>query len=293
MKRAAALLALLALLLARARPAPAQEAGGDGLTISRSHVGLAGAGLLAAFLLARVPARGAATWRRHLLPVDCRLEDDFSPRLARVSDILLATAIAAPALAELGSGEEGRERILVYGEAQAANLLLVAVVKLAVRRPRPYLYHPDAAVRAWGREQHDARVSFYSGHASSSFTAAAAGGLLANLATPDRRVRALAWGGGFALAGATATLRTRAGKHFYSDVVIGSLIGIGIGAAVPLLHSESGRRPQPSGIDLLSAAGGLGVGILAARLLPAGEGRAPRTTTVVPTGTGLALLGLF
>ena len=56
------------------------------------------------------------------------------------------------------------------------------------------------------------------------------------------------WGFELALAGATANLRTRAGRHFYSDVIVGAIVGAGVGFAVPRLHGGPAYTPSaPSG----------------------------------------------
>lgn len=56
--------------------------------------------------------------------------------------------------------------------------------------------------------------------------------------------------GPFALAATTASLRVVAGKHFYSDVIVGSAIGTAIGATVPLLHYYV-RRKLPVGVAVV------------------------------------------
>jgi membrane-associated phospholipid phosphatase len=291
-----ALALLLALAAAGLAPRSATAEPGpdvDGTRATTSDAVIAGVSLLGAFALSRIHTRPRGNWSRQLLSIDDSLEDDFSPRAARVSDVLLVTAIVAPLIPELHQGSGSGERVLIYGETLGVNLLLNAAVKVVVRRPRPYLYNPDPEVRRWGEGQRDARQSFYSGHASTSFAAAVAGGLLTSLATDDATARAFAWGSGFALAGATATLRTRAGKHFYSDVLAGALIGSATGAIIPLLHADPGHRPRPSGLDLAAAAGGLGLGVLAGRLLPAGSAHPRVTARLVPSGRGLGLVGVF
>lgn len=276
---------LVAALLALAPTGAHAQADGAEVDTRTRDVVLTGGALLGALALSRIPTSSEGTWQRQLLPFDRRLEDDFSLRAARVSDVLLVTAVAAPLLPAL-AGDDDRDRTLVYAETLGANLLLAAAVKVAVRRPRPYLYSPDPAVRSWGHGQRDARQSFYSGHASTSFAAAVAGGLLTTLHTDERGARFAAWSSGFALAGATATLRTRAGKHFYSDVLCGALVGSALGAAIPLAHAAPGQRPVPTRLDLVAAAAGLGVGIASARLLPLGA-------RLAPAPGGLALAGRF
>jgi len=52
----------------------------------------------------------------------------------------------------------------------------------------------------------------------------------------DALGRGLVLGLSLAAASATGYLRVRAGKHYWSDVVVGALVGGAVGLLVPLLH---------------------------------------------------------
>jgi membrane-associated phospholipid phosphatase len=192
-----------------------------------------------------------------------------------MSDGLLAASIAAPIgyLAGATTEDVDGDRLLVYGESLAVNLAVFQGVKHLVQRPRPYLYSTSPDVARYAKAQgDDAYRSFYSAHAATAFCAATAGAYLAAASAPSSGARAFAWGGGFAAAAAAANLRVRAGKHFYSDVVVGSIVGVAIGYAVPALHAD--REPYvPDTADLGAAAAGVFGGVLASQLLPIGRRR--------------------
>jgi hypothetical protein len=59
----------------------------------------------------------------------------------------------------------------------------------------------------------------------------------------------------------------RAGKHFYSDVVIGGAVGVAIGYLVPALHADAAPY-VPSLGDVGAAVAGLIGGGLVSELLP-------------------------
>ena len=65
-------------------------------------------------------------------------------------------------------------------------------------------------------------------------------------------------------------MQVRAGKHFPSDVVIGSAVGIAVGYLVPALHADD-KPYSPSGQDLAAAATGIVGGILLSSLIPLGK----------------------
>jgi hypothetical protein len=89
--------------------------------------------------------------------------------------------------------------------------------------------------------------------------------------------RALWWGAMMGGAAATAHLRVRAGKHFYSDVVVGALVGSAIGILVPRLH---GSRYTPELAEVSAGGAGLALGALLPLLVASDQ---------VPDELGLSL----
>jgi len=116
-----------------------------------------------------------------------------------------------------------------------------------VGRKRPYLYNTSmsAAERlgVTGEGDNDAVLSFFSGHAASSFLAAT---LMSQVFT-DVYGRStwsnIVWGTSLSMAALTSYARVRAGMHYPSDVVAGAVVGGAIGILVPRLHrrTASGR----------------------------------------------------
>jgi len=217
--------------------------------------------------LALIPMRAhPALWEHELFgEADDSVHTSFSSRAAGMSDGLLGAAIAAPIAYLTGSTIEDADgdRLLIYGEAMAINLAVFEGAKHLVQRPRPYLYSQSPSVAQYAADQgDDAYQSFYSAHAATAFCAATAGAYLVAASTGNSRVRSLAWGSGFAVAAAAANLRVRAGKHFYSDVVIGALVGTIIGYAVPALHADKGPY-----VPSLEEAGAAVAGVLGGSLL--------------------------
>ena len=55
------------------------------------------------------------------------------------------------------------------------------------------------------------------------------------------------WLGSYALATTVAVLRTEAGQHFPTDVIVGAALGIGMGLLIPWLHlSDDDNRTSDS-----------------------------------------------
>lgn len=264
-------IAVLVVLVGSARTATAQNNSDYGVDWNTDGVLTAGA-LAGVFFMMLVPVDPENRWHKELLgPLDERTKDNFSRNAAHISDGLIATTVLAPLILEASRGfdEEAGRRTLLYGETLATSLFVNSVVKYTVQRPRPYVYHNDPKVKAWSAKQSDAQVSFYSGHASMSFSAAAAGSILFSLSSDSQGAKAAVWGTELALASATSVMRVRAGKHFPSDVLVGALAGAAIGVVVPALHTGSIYRP--SALEWGAMAGGLGVGTLLAKAFPLGD----------------------
>ena len=274
----------LALLTTTA--AQAQESAPDKLNVSYAVDGaIVTAAVLGTVLVTWIPVDRSVRWQRHLLPFDKRLEGCTSASAARTSDILAVLDVMMPLglmLGQQGMTEDNGKRMLVYGESVAVSLFFNGVIKYLVGRPRPYVYNDDPRVQVYAeREGKDSHLSFYSGHASTTFTASVAGAYLFAQATTDKKARATVWGFELALAGATASLRTRAGKHFYSDVIVGSLVGAAVGFAVPRLHG--GPKVDLSAAEWVTIGSAPVVGAIIGQLLPA------RADTLEPLSAAVML----
>jgi membrane-associated phospholipid phosphatase len=258
------------------------------------------AALVGTGLVALIPVDRTSRWKTQLLPFDRHLEGRSSASAAETSNVLIAVDVLMPLgllLGQTGMGEAYGKRSLVYGETIMVGLFLNGVTKYLVGRPRPYTYSDDPRVQAYAEEQgKDSHLSFYSGHSSTAFAAAVAGAYLFAQNTSDRRARAAVWGFGLTLAGATANLRTRAGKHFYSDVILGAVIGAAVGYAVPRLHG--GPKVELGTAEWVAIAGAPVLGVVVAQLLPArADVREPLPALVVPwvapSGGGLMVARVF
>jgi membrane-associated phospholipid phosphatase len=152
-----------------------------------------------------------------------------------------------PLIAMTGACCDGAKRRLLPTAALAATAAAViaegvtVLLKSLTERARPPL--ADPAIEALVALPDS--TSFPSGHAATAFAAATAVGVL----HPRFRAPLLA------LAVMVALSRVYLGVHFWSDVLVGSLLGVGIGLATALLlrrgrgePPERERSPGPDGI---------------------------------------------
>lgn len=170
-----------------------------------------------------------------------------------VSDVGLVTAIAAPFVLGLGDAllQRSRDRpawkrrhlpgwgkeAVVLFETLSVNIAVTNVVKLAVRRPRPYSYDADSTIG--DPTEDEARLSFFSGHTSIAFAMATSFAYVFQARHPRSKWVAPVWALGMSLASVTGVARVAAGKHFWTDVIVGAAVGTSIGLLVPALHRNA------------------------------------------------------
>jgi undecaprenyl-diphosphatase len=162
-----------------------------------------------------------------------------------LSNIGLGVAIAYAVVDPILSGyreqsvQTGLVDAMLYAESASLTLAFTGLVKLAVRRPRPGAYQEaekNKDVIDYNNPSTDSALSFFSGHASITATLGATATYLAFTRSPS------SWRPWVTLVAATGLTtfvsiqRVRAGKHFPTDVIAGSVAGAGIGIIVPHLH---------------------------------------------------------
>jgi membrane-associated phospholipid phosphatase len=241
-----------------------------GVDLVRDGALIAGA-LTLAGAAALLPVDARSRWAHELWPLDDPVKLNFSSTAARGSDLLLAIGVCSPLVLQAGQGfgPQTGARALVYGETLALALALNGVTKRLVGRPRPYVYNHDPRVEAYAQaEAEDSRLSFYSGHAATAFAAAVSGAYLFSQSSDDTAARTVVWASGLLLAGATSNLRVRAGKHFYSDVLVGAGLGAATGLIVPLLHQRGHDRNALSGAEWIAIAAAPVAGAVLSQLVP-------------------------
>ena len=167
----------------------------------------------------------------------------IDPHAGLYSNVGLGVALGFAVLDPILSGvREGPRATLVDGIMYAESLSLTAfltdLTKIAVRRPRPIDYRDPSVSNT------DRVLSFFSGHASSTAAAAATASYLAFVRWPHTARPWITLVAGTLLTAFVSYQRVRAGAHFPTDVIAGSMAGGSIGVIVPHIH-----RVHPGGPD--------------------------------------------
>lgn len=166
----------------------------------------------------------------------------WSPKSAHWSDAVMYTSMASPLL--FLAGERSRKDFgmvaAISAEVFLLNTGITYLTKELVQRKRPYVYNPDAPLEE--KLEKGSTQSFFSGHTSTVASASFSFAMMHHHYYPDSNLKPLVWFLAGVLPMATAILRVRAGKHYWTDVLIGYGVGASIGVGVPLLHKIKIRR---------------------------------------------------
>jgi len=191
----------------------------------------------------------------NLLAIDrVAVTQTIDPHAGTYSSIGLYTAYGYAALDSILAGaREGRRAFLVdgilYGESIAITWAFTDATKIGVRRPRPidYINCGAAPANSAACDSTDLQLSFFSGHAATTATIAATASYLAFVRDGWRAPRPwITLAAGTLLTGFVSYERVRAGEHFPTDVLVGSMAGASIGVLVPHFH----RRAHYHGTEL-------------------------------------------
>jgi hypothetical protein len=197
---------------------------------------------------------------------------------ARYSDFLLQSAVVAPyvdaglTLAIHQDPDVALQMALIDAESLGFAGAVSLFTERLVARQRPYVHdcHGDGSKVGNNPCGGDGdRISFFSGHASATFT-------FAGLTCIHHQHMPL-WGGGapdtwacvwaLSLAGTTGALRVISDKHYASDVLTGTAVGLFSGYVLPaLLHYGFGHDAPPARTSAL--------GVLRPAILPVPSGAA-------------------
>ena len=192
----------------------------------------------------RVPADNLKP-KSELLPWDRPFAGRYSDWATTVSHYSGVLAVAPLAFAGYSwyRGDADAHDVgafsLMFVEAFALQNALNQIVRSSQLWPRPYIYAKsgagaDKAKNARG----EAYGSFYSGHASAAWTVAVFTGEWFSEIYPNSSYKSLVWASSLSLATAVSALRVVAGKHYPTDVVVGSLVGAGVSFGILKLHAN-------------------------------------------------------
>lgn len=184
------------------------------------------------------PEEIAALNTSRIMKIDLFSTRHYSQKSRKLSDNLLKTSGIIPftLLIDRHSGDDFGTIGLLTLESFLLNMGLTNLTKVTAKRPRPYMCNPDVPMEI--KIKKDSRYSFFSGHTS---TTACMYFLTAQLFSdfyPDSDLKPLVWTVAGIIPAITAYTRMKAGKHFFTDVLLGYIVGAAVGIVLPVLHRK-------------------------------------------------------
>lgn len=154
----------------------------------------------------------------------------------KISDVFLFGSYLLPAT--MLAGEASRKDVgnggLLALEALILNNGITGLTKVLAKRKRPFLYGSHFRQYKW--KHSTSRMSFFSGHSSNTACMSFLTAQLFNDYYPDSKAQPWVWSAAIAIPAFTAYNRMRAGKHFFTDVLAGYVVGAAVGMLVPKIH---------------------------------------------------------
>ncbi|OGR89329.1 MAG: hypothetical protein A3A86_06910 [Elusimicrobia bacterium RIFCSPLOWO2_01_FULL_60_11] len=169
--------------------------------------------------------------------------------IGKISHFTVALAVAAPLVldgADQGFNKAFAEDLMVYVEVLSLNTSLSHIARYGAQRPRPVAYEVSPPEIRAGEF-----LSFYSGHNASVFAALSAASMTYGYRYGHK---AWPWAVTAVLGLGESAMRVAAGRHFYTDVIMGAAMGTAVGTLVPYLH----RRYRKSSLTLAPTPDGSG-----------------------------------
>ncbi|MFD2572036.1 phosphatase PAP2 family protein [Spirosoma soli] len=175
----------------------------------------------------------------------------WSPRAFDISDQALTANFVATGLVALPTLFRYKQWVTVpvmYLEVLALPTLVQQTVKNIVLRTRPYVYNPDVPLDP--KLTPNARQSFFSGHAGTSFATAVFAAEMFRHYYPNSKLKPVVWVVMLGLASTTSVMRYEAGYHYPSDILVGAAFGALVGWGIPKLHEVKSKNKPGHQINI-------------------------------------------
>ncbi len=157
------------------------------------------------------------------------------------SDVFQYTAMVSPALLFIDKDirKDWKTVFPIWIETFAITSTLTMFAKELAQRKRPYVYSDYDNGNKYSK---NALSSMWSGH--TSITAASTYFIAMVYADyhPHSKWKPLMWTGCAILPALTGLTRVKAGKHYWTDVIVGYAIGAFVGTMTPYLHRRNFKR---------------------------------------------------
>ena len=175
---------------------------------------------------------------KNILRLDRQITNNWDLKSKTISDVLLYSSIFFPALlySKDKIRSDSQNFTFIWLEAFGLNLGLTDLTKTIFGRKRPYLYGDKATMK--DKLKNDNQRSFFSGHTSVSAVSCFIVAQMFKDYYPSSKLSNYVWLLAGTVPAVTGYMRVKAGKHFYTDVIVGYFVGASIGILIPSMHKK-------------------------------------------------------
>lgn len=180
--------------------------------------------------------------RNDIWKIDRAAAGNYSPNADELSYIPFYASFASPLLFLLGEDERHNfgQISVMFVETMATTGALFTITAGNVQKSRPLVY--NESLSEGDRRDSDAQRSFFAGHTAATAAATFFSAKVFQDFNPDSPAVPFVWAGAVAVPAYVGYLRTKAGKHFLTDNLIGFGIGAACGILVPELHKIGNEK---------------------------------------------------
>ncbi|MGA8852675.1 MAG: phosphatase PAP2 family protein [Christiangramia sp.] len=167
---------------------------------------------------------------------------NYSKEADELSYIPFYVSFATPLLFLLGEDERKKfgQISVMFIETMATTSALFSITAGNVQKSRPLVYNENLPLE--DRLDSDAQRSFFAGHTAATAAATFFTAKVFQDYNPGSSAIPYVWAGAIAVPAYVGYLRTKAGKHFLTDNLIGFGVGAACGILVPEIHKIGNEK---------------------------------------------------
>ena len=174
--------------------------------------------------------------------IDRWLAGNYSEDANTLSDYPFYGSLAVPFVMMLTNdyrSHAGQISVL-FVETMATTGALFTITTASVERSRPLAYNQDLSIG--DRGEAGARRSFFAGHTAATASATFFAAKVFNDFNPDSAARYYVWAAAAIVPAGVGILRSKAGKHFLTDNLVGYAVGAASGILIPEFHKKKNEN---------------------------------------------------
>ena len=175
--------------------------------------------------------------------IDRWLAGRYSKNADEVSYYPFYASFAVPfvmMLTDKDYGSNAGQISVMFVESLATTGALYTISTATVKRSRPLTYNEDLSFEQ--RSESSSRRSFFAGHTAATASATFFAAKIYNDFNPESAARPYVWAVAAAVPAWVGYLRSKAGKHFLTDNLVGYGVGALSGILIPELHKKKNEN---------------------------------------------------